>query len=292
MPAKKKKGGKAKAPSDRPVATNRRARHDYEILDTYEAGISLLGPEVKSLRDGRANLREAFAVIRRGEVWLQKMHVSPYEPASRGNPADPTRDRKLLLHKGEISKLIGRVAERGNTLVPLSVYFKDGRAKVELALARGRHTYDKRAALKKKEDEATARRALRSRGGRAPALRPRLLVAVGILLIALHRLRRRAAGGRGGGGAATRPGKLQPLGGEQLSDEPYRPDRRDYMAFRRAWPDVLEPNYLPFMVHRRAGDPVKGDLLLFCRWPDDAMPLQVYIDVPPIPSRSRTSSIR
>jgi SsrA-binding protein len=149
----------------RPVATNRRFRHDYEILETFEAGISLFGPEVKSLREGRANLRESFAVIRRGEIFLQQLHISPYEPAARGNPSDPTRERKLLLHRAQISKLVGRVAERGNTLVPLSLYFKDGRAKVELALARGRHTYDKRAALRQKEDQETARRALRARGG-------------------------------------------------------------------------------------------------------------------------------
>ncbi len=150
---------------NRPIATNRRARHDYEILETLEVGISLFGPEVKSLREGRANLREAYAVIKRGEVFLQQLHISPYEPASRGNPSDPTRERKLLLHRAQISKLVGRVAERGNTLVPLSIYFKDGRAKVELALARGRHTYDKRAALRRKEDQETVRRALRARGG-------------------------------------------------------------------------------------------------------------------------------
>jgi SsrA-binding protein len=163
VPAKKKGGGKQPA-GVKPVATNRRARHDYEILETFEAGISLLGPEVKSLREGRANLRESFAVIRGGEAFLQQLHISPYEPATRANPADPTRERKLLLHRAQIAKLVGRVAERGNTLVPLSIYFKDGRAKVELALARGRHTYDKRAALRKREDDETARRALRSRG--------------------------------------------------------------------------------------------------------------------------------
>ena len=163
MPAKKKSG--KQADGNRPVATNRRARHDYEILDTFEAGISLLGPEVKSLREGRANLREAFAAIRGGEAFLHQLHISPYEPATRQNPADPTRDRKLLVHRAQISKLAGRVAERGNTLVPLSIYFKDGRAKVELALARGKHTYDKRAALRRKEDEESARRALRARGG-------------------------------------------------------------------------------------------------------------------------------
>ena len=161
--AKKSKG--KSGTGKRSVASNRRARHDYEILETLEAGISLFGPEVKSLRAGRANLREAYAVIRRGEVFLQQLHISPYEPAARGNPTDPTRERKLLLHRAQISKLVGRVTERGNTLVPLSIYFSDGRAKVELALARGKHTYDKRAALRRKEDEETARRALRARGG-------------------------------------------------------------------------------------------------------------------------------
>jgi SsrA-binding protein len=168
--AKGAKGAKAsktarRASGRQAVASNRRARYDYEILETFEAGIVLAGPEVKSLRAGRANLRESFAVARRGEIFLQKLHISPYEPATRANPADPLRDRKLLLKRAEIAKLAGRVEERGLTLVPLSIYFKDGRAKVELALARGRHTYDKRAALREREDEETARRALRARGG-------------------------------------------------------------------------------------------------------------------------------
>ena len=149
----------------KPVATNRRARRDYEILETFEAGIALMGPEVKSLRNGRASLREAYAVIRRGEVFLQKLHISPYEPATRANPEDPTRERKLLLHRAQIGKLSGRVAERGLTLIPLSIYFKGGRAKVELAVARGRRRYDKREALRRREDEEAARRALRARGG-------------------------------------------------------------------------------------------------------------------------------
>jgi len=154
-----------RATGRQPVASNPRARHDYEILETFEAGIALVGPEVKSLRAGRANLRESYAVVRRGEVFLQKLHISPYEPATRANPADPMRDRKLLLRGSEIAKLAGRVEERGLTLVPLALYFKDGRAKVELALARGKHTYDKRAALREREDQETARRALRARGG-------------------------------------------------------------------------------------------------------------------------------
>ncbi len=149
----------------KPVATNRRARRDYEILETFEAGIALMGPEVKSLRNGRASLREAYAVIRRGEVFLQKLHISPYEPATRATPEDPTRERKLLMHRAQIGKLSGRVAERGLTLIPLSIYFKGGRAKVELGLARGRHSYDKREALRRREDEESARRALRARGG-------------------------------------------------------------------------------------------------------------------------------
>jgi len=149
----------------KPVATNRRALHDYEILEKFEAGIALVGPEVKSLREGRANLRESYAVIRRGEAFVQKLHISPYEPAMRANPDDPARERKLLLHRAEIRKLAGRVEERGLTLVPLSIYFKDGRAKIELALARGKHTYDKRAAIRKREDDEAARRAMRARGG-------------------------------------------------------------------------------------------------------------------------------
>jgi SsrA-binding protein len=149
----------------KPVATNRRARRDYEILETFEAGISLMGPEVKSLRDGRASLREAYAVIRRGEAFLEKLHISPYGPATIANPEDPTRERKLLLHRAQIAKLTGRVAERGLTLIPLAIYFKSGRAKVELGLARGRHSYDKRAELRRREDELSARRALRARGG-------------------------------------------------------------------------------------------------------------------------------
>ncbi len=145
------------------IATNRRARHDYEILDTVEAGIALLGPEVKSLRDGKANLSDAYASVRRGEIFLHNCHISPYAPATRANP-DPRRERKLLLHRSEIAKLDSRVRERGLTLVPLALYFKDGRAKVELALARGKAQYDKRQALRRKEDDREARRALRAKG--------------------------------------------------------------------------------------------------------------------------------
>jgi len=151
-------------PERRVVASNRRARHDFEILETVEAGIALLGPEVKSLRAGRASLRESFAQIERGEVLLRGMHISPYEPATRENP-EPTRDRKLLLHRSEISKLFKRVTERGLTLIPLSLYFKGGRAKVELALCRGKRSYDKREAIRRREQEREAERALRGRRG-------------------------------------------------------------------------------------------------------------------------------
>jgi SsrA-binding protein len=143
------------------VATNRRARFDYEIVDTWEAGIQLMGPEVKSLRDGRVNLGDAFATVYRGEAWLEKMHISPYEPATRANPSDPQRRRKLLLHRQEINRLDHRVNEKGLTLVPLTVYFRKGRAKVELALARGKHRHDKRETIKQREGDREARRAMR-----------------------------------------------------------------------------------------------------------------------------------
>lgn len=146
------------------VAVNRRARHDYEILDTIEAGMVLVGPEVKSLRQGRASLSDAYAVVRRGELWLVNAHVSPYEQAGRDNP-NPRRERKLLAHRAEIARLAGQVAERGLTLVPLSLYFKDGRAKVELALARGKRSVDKRDAIREREQVREIERAL-SRGRR------------------------------------------------------------------------------------------------------------------------------
>ena len=115
------------------VATNRRARFEYEILDTFEAGIALLGPEVKSLREGRANLTDAYATIRRGEAFLIGVHISPYTQAGRENP-EPRRERKLLLHRSEIDRLKSRVAERGFTVIPLQLYFSNGRAKVELGV--------------------------------------------------------------------------------------------------------------------------------------------------------------
>jgi len=160
------KGGKKKEkvfdPDEkRVVATNRRARFDYEIVDTWEAGIELMGPEVKSLRDGRANLGDAFATVHRGEAWLEKLHISPYEPATRANPSDPQRRRKLLLHRREIERLDGRISEKGLTLVPLTVYFVRGRAKVELALARGKHRHDKRETIRRREQDRETQRAMR-----------------------------------------------------------------------------------------------------------------------------------
>jgi len=148
----------------RNIATNRRARFEYEVLETFEAGISLLGPEVKSLRDGKASLGDAFAAIRGGEVFLHKLHISPYDPATREN-ADPLRTRKLLLHRQQIRKFSGRVEERGLTLVPLRLYFNDdGRVKVELALVRGKRSYDKRETIKRREADREAQRAMRGRG--------------------------------------------------------------------------------------------------------------------------------
>lgn len=145
------------------IASNRRAHHDYEILETVEAGLVLLGPEVKSLRAGKANLSDSYAVLRRGEAFLLNAHVSPYANASRDNP-DPRRERKLLLHRGELARLAGKVAERGLTLVPLALYWKDGRVKVELGLARGKRRIDKRETLKRREQEREIERAVRERG--------------------------------------------------------------------------------------------------------------------------------
>jgi SsrA-binding protein len=158
---KKSKDAKVDAEGRLVVATNRRAAFEYEILDRFEAGIVLTGPEVKSLRAAQANLGDAFASIHRGEAWLEKLHISPYEPATRANPADPQRRRKLLLHRREIERLEGKVAEKGLTLVPLRIYFLRGRAKVEIALARGKQRHDKRETIKRRELDREARRAMR-----------------------------------------------------------------------------------------------------------------------------------
>lgn len=146
----------------RAIATNRRARYEYEILDTWEAGIALLGAEVKSLRTGKANLSDSYATVRRGEAFLVNVHISPYDKAGRDNP-EPRRERKLLLHRREIARIRSSVAEKGLTLVPLKLYFKNGRAKVELGLARGKRRYDKRETIRRRDQEREMQRAVRRR---------------------------------------------------------------------------------------------------------------------------------
>jgi SsrA-binding protein len=141
------------------VAQNRKARHDYHIDATYEAGIVLTGTEVKALRAGKASLTDGYADVRDGEVWLRNVHIPEYDLGTWNNHA-PRRSRKLLLHKDEIARLIGKTKETGLTLVPLSLYFKDGYAKVEIALARGKKAYDKRQALAEKEAKREAERAM------------------------------------------------------------------------------------------------------------------------------------
>jgi SsrA-binding protein len=145
---------------DRDIAVNRRARHEYHIEETFEAGIALLGSEVKALRQGKANLKDSYGRLEGNEVWLWNAHISPYGPASQFGH-EPTRTRKLLLHRGEISRLNGKVKERGLTLIPLRLYFKNGRAKVELGLARGKKQYDKREAIKEREVRREMDRAIR-----------------------------------------------------------------------------------------------------------------------------------
>ena len=140
------------------VAENRKARHDYFIEDTYEAGIVLKGTEVKSMRDGRVNLKDAYAKIKNGEVWVHQMHISPYPFAYYDNH-DPLRTRKLLLHKQEIRKLFAKANEQGFTLIPLTVYFRDGKAKLTLALARGKRQYDKRETIRRRDEQRELERA-------------------------------------------------------------------------------------------------------------------------------------
>jgi SsrA-binding protein len=144
------------------IASNRRARHDYMIEDTYEAGIALTGTEVKSLRAGRASLADGFAMINDGEVWLYNVHIPEYTLGTWTNHL-PRRTRKLLLHRGEIDRLIRKTSEQGLTLIPLALYFKDGKVKVELAVARGKRTYDKRQDLAKRDAAREVERTLRRR---------------------------------------------------------------------------------------------------------------------------------
>ncbi|GAA4502355.1 SsrA-binding protein SmpB [Actinoallomurus oryzae] len=144
------------------IAQNKRARHDYHIEDTYEAGLVLTGTEVKSLRAGRANLTDGFAHIRDGEVWLEGVHIPEYTMGTWTNHA-ARRPRKLLLHRREIGKLSGATTESGRTIIPLSLYFKDGKAKVEIAVARGKRSYDKRQAIAKRDADREMQRALAAR---------------------------------------------------------------------------------------------------------------------------------
>jgi SsrA-binding protein len=157
-----KGSGKRKAaPGD--VATNRQASFRYHLLDRFEAGIALLGTEVKSLRAGGAQIKDAYVAERGGELWLHGVHIAPYGPASRENH-DPDRDRKLLLHRREIDRIAARIRERGLTLVPTRIYFSGSRAKVEIALARGKELHDKRDAIRTRETRREVARALRDAG--------------------------------------------------------------------------------------------------------------------------------
>jgi len=146
------------------VTVNRKARHDYEIIEKHEAGLVLLGSEVKSLREGRANLKDSYATIEGNRVVLHNCHISPYQPAGPHNQHEPERPRPLLLHRREINKLRGKVIERGFTLVPLRIYFRDGWAKVELGLGKGKRAYDKRDAKRREAVKRDVERELGRRG--------------------------------------------------------------------------------------------------------------------------------
>jgi SsrA-binding protein len=149
-----------KKPNIKVVCQNKKARYDYQILEVIEAGMVLLGTEVKSLREGRAHLKDSYARVKAGELFLMQSHISPYSHAYHDNH-DPDRVRKLLVHKREIKRLQGKTQEKGLTLVPLKIYFKDGKAKVELGLARGKRTYDKRETLKRKTEQRELERAIK-----------------------------------------------------------------------------------------------------------------------------------
>jgi SsrA-binding protein len=148
--------------AQRTIAENRKARHDYHVLETWEAGVSLLGTEVKSIREGRVNLRDSYARVDNGEIWMLNVHISPY--SHRGSAEhQELRQRKLLLHRDEIRKMVGKVAEKGLTLVPLELYFKKGRVKVLLGLAKGKQAHDKRETLKRREIDRETRAAVKER---------------------------------------------------------------------------------------------------------------------------------
>jgi SsrA-binding protein len=153
-------GGVSEREGVKVVARNRKARHEYEVLEEHEAGLVLQGAEVKSLRDGRASFTDAFARVDEGEMWLHNLHISPYEKAYRDAP-DPLRPRKLLMHRREIDRLRAKVQEAGLTIVPLDIHFRRGRAKIQLGLARGKKRYDRRETLKKKAMKREVERAVR-----------------------------------------------------------------------------------------------------------------------------------
>jgi len=163
MTAKKKEKDEGeKKESTQPIAENRKAFHDYHILETFEAGIALLGTEVKGIREGQANLRDSFARVEKSEVWLYNVHINPY--SHRGYvDHDPKRRRRLLLHRAEIRKLIGKTVEKGLTLVPTKMYFKNGKVKVALALAKGKDVHDKRETLRRREIDRETRAAVKER---------------------------------------------------------------------------------------------------------------------------------
>ena len=152
---------KKRKTKDAPLAQNKKARHDYQILETLEAGLVLTGTEIKSVRERRINLKDGFAQIHNGEAWLMNVHISEYTQGNRFNH-DPLRARKLLLHKKEIQKLTGQTSEKGITIVPLKVYLKHGFAKVLLGIAKGKHDYDKRETIKKRDQEREIRRTLKN----------------------------------------------------------------------------------------------------------------------------------
>jgi SsrA-binding protein len=157
-----KKGKKRRQPASGDVATNRRAGYKFELVEKMEAGIELRGSEVKSLRTGKAQMADAYAAVEKGEVWLRNLHIPPYEPASRENH-DPERPRKLLLHRAEIERLVGKTAQRGLTLVPTRIYFKGPRAKVELALARGKEGRDRRREIAERDARRQVEREFKGR---------------------------------------------------------------------------------------------------------------------------------
>jgi SsrA-binding protein len=155
-------GGRSARSEKQPIAENRKAFHDYHVLDTFEAGIALLGTEVKAIREGRVNLRDSFARVEDGEVFLYNVNISPYSHRGYADH-EPLRRRKLLLHREEIRKLIGKTVEKGMTLVPLRLYFKNGRVKVAVSLAKGKKEYDKRETIKRREADRETRAAMKAR---------------------------------------------------------------------------------------------------------------------------------